>query len=216
MGDLAEYAKQVLADRASGTVEPRGPIDLALDETAEAMRREGIVKGEPAWPLMQACSTMLAAVGGITEQHTAAMKALLAEAKAQSDAEIERLKVAAQAAEAEAIGRIAASIAGEAKKALAKRVQLDQRKFIVGVLGGAIVAVIVLGVGAYQWGRATRDGELIALANGIKVTGTTAELLRDNDFDLALAQPMQHGVQQGRRWVAVPVWLDPPPPAQAR
>lgn len=212
MGDLRDYAKQVLEERASGTVEPRTAIDHALDETAEAMRREGIVPGDPAWPLMQSLMNVVAALDGITGKYAADLKALVADAKAQTDAEIARLKAASAAIEAESTRRISTGIVEEASQAFRGKVRLDQRKFMVSTIGAAAILILAALVGGYRWGRAVRDGEMVATANGVNVTGVALDLLRANDFDAALRQTMAHGTdpKTGRRWANVPLWLDMP------
>lgn len=210
-------------DSLSEATERRLAVRARLEATRSEMQRAASAatfKGDPAAPIMESFVGALDALGAIYE------------ASAETQIEIvDRLRQGAHEVAEEAIERVHSSgvsmidqlaprLAVVVEQTLrADRQQRRLRTILGGIAGILIGAALIAGVSfaqGYGAGRAQGDVEghtiAAAMAAGPEAAATWSMLMANNDPVRALAVCKQSVSTDahGRRYCAMPVWLDPP------
>jgi hypothetical protein len=176
----------------------RADLRQKLDATLDTMRRDAaaaVIKGDPLADQLSALALSIEALGEICD------------ANAETRHEIEdRLHTEAAVVADRATERVHAAGIGIIE-------QLTPRLAALAVSGGYVYAI------GYTAGRT--NGELVghtisaAMATGPAAAMEWASLMALNDPQQALAS-CKRAIQRdghGRRYCAMPVWIDPPAPA---
>jgi hypothetical protein len=210
-------------DTVSPAARRRTTLWQMLDEARGALHRAASaaeIKDDPLAQQLQALAITLGALGEIYD------------ASANTQMEInEKLRAQADEVANEAINRVHASGVGIIEQ-LAPRlavmveqtIRKSQRERLVrAILGGTAALLVAIGFaaamaygGGYAAGRAqgAQDGRTIAaaMAAGPDAASAWASLMAENDPVQALATCKKSVSTDtaGRRYCAMPVWLDPP------
>ena len=204
----------------------RTDLRQKLDATLDTMRRAAsaaILKGDPLAEQLSALAVSIEALGEICDANAEARHEiedrLHTEAAVVADQAIERV----HAAGIRIIEQLTPHLAALVERTSRQRLVLWRLRSIIGTAAVALLALTLSGGYVYAIGYTAgrTNGELVghtisaAMAAGPVAAMDWASLMALNDPQQALAR-CKRAIQRdahGRRYCAMPVWIDPPAPA---
>ena len=198
----------------------REKLDAALGGMHRAASA-AVLKGDPLAEHLQALATSIDALAEIYETSADTQLDIADTLRTQADVVATEAVGKVHASGVAIIDQLAPRLASVVEKATRERLKaLRLRTMLGGAAGLGAAAALIAGV-AYSAGFASgrTQGEVsartiaAAMAAGPAAARDWASLMADNDSVQALAacRKATETDSRGRRYCAMPVWLDPPP-----
>jgi hypothetical protein len=211
-------------DTVSGTTrhqELREKLDAALGAMHRAASAS-VLKGDPLAEQMHALAASIEALGELYEASADTQVGIADTLRTQADVVATEAIRKVHASGVAIIDQLAPRLVGVVEKATRERLKaLRLRTILGGAAGLGAAAALIAGItysAGFASGRA--QGEVsartiaAAMAAGPAAASDWASLMADNDPMQALAacRRATETDAHGRRYCAMPVWLDPPAP----
>jgi hypothetical protein len=198
----------------------RGKIDTALGAMRGAAAA-AILKGDPLAEQFEALATSIAALAEIFEASADTQMDIATMLRTASDAAAQEAVAKVHASGVTIIDQLAPRLVAVVEKTARSRQQTFQLRTILSGAAMLVAALALAGGFAYATGFASGRAQgasaahtiSAALAAGPAAAAAWAPLMADNDPVQALAacQKAVATDPHGRRYCAMPVWLDPSP-----
>jgi hypothetical protein len=205
--------------QADGRPELRQKLDATLD-TMRRAASAAVLKGDPLAEQMTALALSIEALGKICDASADTQleieERLRAQAETVAEEAVERVHAAGMAILDQLTPRLVALV----ERSSRQRLKTWRMRSITGTAAAALLALVISGGYVYAVGYTAgrTNGELVghtisaAMAAGPAAAVDWASLMALNDPQQGLAS-CKSAIQRdghGRRYCAMPVWLDPP------